>query len=333
VRTISSMRRTVALIAIGTMAWSPAARGADPGSVDATPSPAAPRADQIQFAANEHDLGYRAFIEKRYEEAATHFENAFFAAPNAAELRSAIRARREAGDLARAATLAAIGERRFPGDTVTEKLADEVISQARPQVYELRVRSASACSAAVDERVVTDERLKEFRFFVSPGRHELLVSGPDDRSERVSIDATPGASQTLTFQSAPAPALAPAPAPVQPALTKPFGRAVFLAGAAATTVGVGLTLWSGIDALNSPGQDAVRHACAGVGPGCQEYRQGLAAQLRTNVLLAATGGVAVATAVVGVFFTQWSHPAQPKTGAVQVMTVVGPGQAALLGSF
>jgi hypothetical protein len=43
-----------------------------------------PNAEQTDFAAREHDPGYRAYKANGYEEAAVHFENAFFAAPNPA---------------------------------------------------------------------------------------------------------------------------------------------------------------------------------------------------------------------------------------------------------
>jgi hypothetical protein len=86
---------------------------------------------------------------------------------------------------------------------------------------------------------------------------------------------------------------------------RPFGPTVFVAVAALTTVAAGITVWSGIDTLNSPGTSAVRAKCVGLGPGCPSYEEGRSAQLRTNLLLATTGVFAVATAVVGVFLTQW----------------------------
>src|SRR5258707_14958055 len=88
-----------------------AASSASPAS-----SVASVGAEQLQFAAHEHDLGYRAYLGKQFGDAATHFENAFFAAPNPAELRNAIRARRAGHGLARAATLAAIRQRSFAED-------------------------------------------------------------------------------------------------------------------------------------------------------------------------------------------------------------------------
>ena len=337
------MRRSAAVLGICAVAWSGAARAAD----DAAQA-AAPGADQIQFAAREHDLGYRAYLEKQYDEAASHFENAFFAAPNPAELRSAIRARRDAGELARAATLAAIGQRRFPADPVTSKVAADTITLARSHVYEVQLSSVAEYSVAIDEKIVAAERVKESRVFVTPGAHELLVSWSDDRNQRIAIEAKEGGIQTLKLDPpatpppspvparlpvpvpAPAPVLAPAPTAPPPA-SKPFGPAVFVTGAALTAVGLGLTVWSGIDTLNNPGADAVKTACKGLFETCSQYQTGRDSQLRTNVFLGVTGGLAAATAVVGVFFTDWS-PVRATSGS-RIVPLVGIGQAGFAGSF
>jgi|HubBroStandDraft_6_1064221.scaffolds.fasta_scaffold125741_1 hypothetical protein len=348
-----------AMLAVGAL-LRPIAALADDATHQESSGQSALGADQIQFAAHEHDLGYRAYLAKLYGEAATHFENAFFAAPNPAELRYAIRARRDAAEPARAATLAAIGQRKFAADASMSKLAEEVVAEARPSVYEVRIASETECSVAVDEKIVAVEKVKTFRFFVTPGKHELRVSWSDDRTKTVAIDAKPGASQTLELE-APAP---PGPIPPQPSLpiappvpvvpvppvaptppppaeapsTKPLGPAVFIVGAALTAVGVGLTVWSGIDAQRNPGANAVKADCVGLGQDCPEYQDGLSAQRRTNILLAATGGVAVVTAAVGVFFTRWpggERGGSPAAGGrpVHVEPVFGFREAALRGTF
>jgi hypothetical protein len=335
------MRWTLAMaIALGALA-----SAGNSAAADATPGP-----EQIQFAAHEHDLGYRAYVAKQYDDAAAHFENAFFAAPNPAELRSAIRARRDAGQSARAATLAAIGLRKYPDDAALGKLANETIADARPRVFEVRITSPSECNVTVDEKIVAVEKVRDFRFFVEPGKHELLVGWSDDRTKRVPIDAKAGSAQTLTVE--PPPVAPPSPPPAAPvsnaaaasstvaaapdgpsASWRPFGPAVFLIGAGLTAVGAGLTVWSGIDAQNHPGADAVKRDCVGQGVSCPEYQQGLDAQRRTNILLAATGGVALGTAIVGVFLTQWSHPDARPTRGLRIEPMLGLGQAALLGAF
>ncbi len=290
---------------------------------------------------------------QEYEEAATHFENAFFAAPNPAELRSAIRARRETGQNARAATLAAIGKRKYGSDAALGKVADETIAAARPKVYEIHVTSPEECNVAVDAKVVTAEKATDFRFFVDPGKHELFVGWSEERSTKVSVDATAGASQDLTLTPPPPPppsanarkvdSVFTSGAAPESSSSKPFGPAVFFVGLGLTAVGAGVTVWSGIDTQNNPGTSAVKADCVGQGTSCPQYQQGLSSQLRTNVLIAATGGVGLITAVVGIFFTQWSHPdALPgdaehtpaAAGAgLHLTPVIGPGQAALLGTF
>jgi len=319
------MRRVPALLVAsalsGALASAPAARAAD----------AAP--EQLQFAAQEHDLGYRAYVAKSFDDAATHFENAFFAAPNPAELRSAIRARREGGQLARAATLSAIGQRKYAGEAALVKLAEETIAEARLKVFEVHVISSLECSVAVDDKMVASEKLRDYRFFVDPGKRELVFGWTEGRTKRVPIDAKAGAGQTLTLEPPPIPVkpppeLPPAPEPAP----KPLGPVVFLVGAGLTAVGVGVTLWSGLDTQKNPGTAAVRTDCVGQGTSCPEYQQGLSSQLRTNILLAATGGVAAITAVTGLFFTQWSHVDRPRTG-FQVEPAFGLRTVVLKGEF
>ncbi|MFW5739668.1 MAG: hypothetical protein ACOC1F_04820, partial [Myxococcota bacterium] len=71
-----------------------------PDAYGQTPDP-----EKLKLAAEEFDAGRRAYKLEHYARAATHFENAFRDAPSPQALRMAIRARKEAGHLARAATL------------------------------------------------------------------------------------------------------------------------------------------------------------------------------------------------------------------------------------
>lgn len=337
------MRRLAAVLVVCSAAWSPWARAADAAS--ASPPPGA---DQIQFAAREHDLGYRAYLDKQYDEAASHFENAFFAAPNPAELRSAVRARHDAGELARAATLAAMGQRRFPEDSATNRIAEEVIAEARPHVYEVRIASPVGCSIAVDEKMVIAERLRDSRLFLNPGAHELMISWSEDRNARIPINAAEGGSTSLEVEPpkvAPPPPSPPEPPPppspshgaveaatATPPPPKPLTPAVFVVGAAMTAVSAGFTIWSGIDTVNNPGAGAVRENCVGLGASCSLYEDGRRAQLRTNILLATTCVFGVATAVVGVFFTQWPRPAGTMGVRAQGVSV-GISQDGVEGTF
>lgn len=103
-----------------------------------------------------------------------------------------------------------------------------------------------------------------------------------------------------------------------------------------TAVLIGVTLWSGVDAENNPGAAAVRRDCVGQGTSCPEYKEGLSAQLRTNVLIGVTAVVAAGTAATGIFFTQWSgksgeHRPPPVQGSV--VPLPGGGAFSLSGAF
>jgi hypothetical protein len=107
-------------------------------------------------------------------------------------------------------------------------------------------------------------------------------------------------------EQAPEPVAEPAPPPPPPPPPPAEDRGLkvlpkwaFFSGVGATAVLGGVTIWSGLDTLSTkdkyddhPERTGLKH-------------DGQKAQLRTNVLIGATGLFAVATAVVGVFFTDW----------------------------
>ena len=287
-----------------------------------------PSADRLKSAAEEYDRGRRAFLADDFEGAAVHFENAFRDAPRAETVRLAIRARRKAKQLGRAATLAAVAQQRYPNDPPTAQIAKETLDEAAPALNEYVVECNADCAIAADGRVVSQSDAQNHRIFLEPGPHELGVSFKQGGVAR-HIDAKRGAKNTLAFE-APAAAVASAPpspvVPVTPAparpetpqpSTKPLGPAVFFVALGVTAaVGAG-TIVSGIDAKNSPGVDAVRRACAGKDESCPEYQDGKSAETRTNVLLGVTIGAATITGVLGLFFTQWSSSA-PRTATTGI---------------
>ena len=292
----------------------------------APPPEEPPSADRLKSAAEEYDRGRRAFLAEDFEGAAVHFESAFRDAPRAETVRLAIRARRKAKQLGRAATLAAIAQQRYPNDPQTAQLAKETLDEAGPALHEYNVECNADCAIAADGRVVSQSDAQKHRIFLEPGPHELGVSFKTGGVAR-HIDAKKAGKETLTFEAPPPPAPPPAVVtPVGPPLTtatpppkeKPLSPVVFFVAAGVTVALGAATIVSGIDAKNNPGVDAVRSACAGKDESCPEYQAGKSAETRTNVLLGATIGVAAITGVIGVFFTQWSSSPKsaPATGGV-----------------
>lgn len=286
---------------------------------------AVPGAERLRSAAAEFDAGRRAYLASDYAGAAVHFENAYHDAPRAESMRSAIRAHRAAKELARAATLAAVAREKYASDAPTVALSSDVLASASASLHEVRVACTPECGVAADGRAISTDDSASLRLFLDAGHRELTVSWPHDRSTRITVEAKAGGSDAFTLTapflarpdpsgppapSAPTPATPPRPTPIDtpPPRVKPLSPLVFIVGASLTAVGVGATIVSGIDTVNNPGADVVRQRCAGLDESCPEYQQGRRAQSRTNILLVATGATLAATAVVGLFFTQWTKP-------------------------
>ena len=295
-----------------------------------------PSAERLKSAAEEYDRGRRAFLADEFDSAAVHFENAYRDAPRAETLRLAIRARKNAKQPARAATLAAMAAERYPDDAATAQLAKETLDEAAPHLAELAITCSPSCGLTADGRVVKDEAPKH-RLFLDPGAHELGVSfsgGAGSIARRV--DAKKGVREVLSLSAPPKAAVVTPPPKVVPVVlppvregsNKPLPPVVFFIGVG-ITVGLGAaTVVSGIDAKNHPGKDAVRTACAGKDASCPEYEDGKDAEKRTNILLGVTIGMAALTAVTGLFFTQWSSSVQ-----VGAAPLPGGGAAMASGQF
>lgn len=306
----------------------------------------APSAERIKSAAAEYDAGRRAFTDGKYEDAAIHFENAYHDAPNAQTLRNAIRARKQANQLARAGTLAILAQDRYPDDEQTMSFAKETLNEAAPKLFKLTIACDPQCGVAADGRAVSLEDAKRFSFFLQPGPHSVVVSWPGDRSKSLDIKAKEGQTLTQELEAPPMPVKPPenlggtggaagAGGEEPPPSKKPFGPAVFFVGLGLTAVSGGILIWSGIDTINNPGADTVRQQCVGQGPSCPQYQQGLASQTRTNVLIGVTGGLGLLT-FVSVFLTQWSSPKHEATAArvVPVFDVTPQGgQLGVVGRF
>lgn len=296
---------------------------------------------RVNAAAEEYDKGRRAFLAKSYEQAAVHFENAFRDAPRVEALRSAIRARRAAKQLDRAATLAALALERYADDAATAQLAKEVVDAARPAHLDVKIACSAPCSLVVDGRVAPSGVSIQHELYLTPGAHELSAGFRAGNVTR-SVEGRAGESRTVELVEPPPPPEKPEepvkPPPQKPAVPpppppseKPLPPWVFFVGAGLTVGAGAATAISGLDAQNNPGVDAVRRECAGKDETCPLYQEGKAAELRTNVLLGVTAGLGVATGVIGLFFTRW-RGATPAQGQV-LAPYVGVDRVGVVGRF
>jgi len=90
---------------------------------------------------------------------------------------------------------------------------------------------------------------------------------------------------------------------------------VFFVGAGLTVAAGGVTVWSGIDTQNNPGPERVKRECAAGDENCELYKEGRSKQLRTNVLIGVTGGLALATGLIGALAVDWGGGDKGQTDA------------------
>ena len=280
---------------------------------ESEPTPA-----QVRTAAEAFDRGREAYKSEDYVEAAEQFESADANAPSAAALELAIRARDKAGQLDRAATLAALALVRHPNEASIQKVAPGIVQKAKSQLFELDVKCNDPCDVTVAGRLAPGRRATDRTIFLSPGTYSVRAGWSGERSKSKQVEATGGESSELAFE-APAEVSAPATptkavnAPLAPqsgdegVRQKALPPEVFWIGVGVTAVLGGITLWSGLDTQNNPGANKVKDECQAQKTDCMTlYQQGVDKQHRTNILIGTTATLGIATTVIGVLFTNWA---------------------------
>lgn len=305
------MRVTRRLVSIGAVLVVLAgARAADAAGGDA------PTVEEIKAAEVDFNRGREAYKQGSYTEAAEYFESADQHAPNDRVLELAIGARDKAGALDRSATLAQLGLDRYPNSDRIKKVATPLVERARKELLIVVVECDEACNVLDGTRIVPGRPAMKRTLYLTPGDHSIRAVWSEDRGVTQSVGGKVGETVSVAFKAPPIPKKEEAPLPATPAQEekKPAAEEApptglppiyFFIGAGATAVLGGVTAWSGIDTVKNPGTDVVEKKCVGQGESCPEYKDGRSRQLRTNILIGATSVVGVATAVVGVFFTNW----------------------------
>src|SRR5512139_2200784 len=137
---------------------------------------AGPDPAKLRAAADSFEAGAKSYKDGRHEEAAAHFEAADSAVPSSKALRFAIRARAEAGQASRAATLAALALERYPDDAETKKLAAETVEKLGPSLHRVEVSCASPCLLAAGPRIVHGEAATRWAVYLDPGKQSMGAS-------------------------------------------------------------------------------------------------------------------------------------------------------------
>ena len=312
----------------------------------------APSAGDIRKAASAFDSGREAYKSGAYAEAAEHFELADTHAASDKALEFAIRSRQKAGQLDRAATLAELALRRYPDNHSLQELCDEVLALTAGDLARVSVRCDVPCELVVGTTLVYGRAATDRVVYLEPGEHTMVASWPKQGSAKKKVVAELGGESEVHFER-------PGEAGEDKVTLQPLYRAddtpvedegvedeeeggglppeVFWAGAVLTVVGAGVTVWSGIDTLNNPGEERIETECVGLGTDCKLYKQGKLNELRTNILLGVTGGLGVATGIIGVFATDWSggeqSEAKARGSSPSVQPWLGIGQGVSVGAL
>lgn len=286
----------------------------------------------------------KAFRAGDYRHAAEKFDEAYKRAPHHAPLWNAGRAWHRAGELPRAANIYAKYLREAPPNAPDRNHATAALKEVQAKLGRIDVHATGVGEVKVDGEPFEGEGV-----YVVPGAHVVEGLTTSEPREPVRFPQSVAAGQTVSVALVP-----PAPPPPQPATPTPVAVVVpvsalptgsgatttmttpsssssgispwfFVAGTVLTLAAGGVTVWSGLDVSSK--KDAYL-----AGEQTQaKYDAGKSAELRTNVLIGVTGGLALLTGVTGLFLVDWKGGGSGNKDRVSAK--VGPGQLLFEGSF
>jgi hypothetical protein len=292
-------------------------------------------ADDVSGAANAFSRAQKAELSGDYASAAELYELADGLAPAPEALRSALRARKAAGELEVAAVHAEELLARYSNDPKSTELAKATLDEAAKKLmrYEIACRP-SACTLLVDGAAASADSKENHLVYLAPGTHEIRASFGKNQTDPQSAEGAAGYRGSLGFDAPPEPA-APLRADIGSGVlsggvadsgTSSHGISPwFFASGAIATVGLGAaTIWSGLDVLSAHDSYVKNQTTAG-------YNDGRSRELRTNVLIGATSVVGAATCVLAIF-TNWGgkHGEAAAQPAVQATAAVSGNAASIV---
>lgn len=258
--------------------------------------------DALAKASALYDAGRKAHAEGRHADAARAFAQADDVVPDAAALEAGLVAVLQTDDAALGMDLAGRARRSNDHPKLT-RLADMARARFADRAGRIVVHCES-CTVLVDG--VPQKR--GVAGWVTAGEHAVVIRDGEAKEKRaVVVEAgavvtiLPLSPEEEAAQPAPAALPKPRPAPEEPQRDEagPSPSWFWIGFAATAAVGVGAVI-SGVDTF-------MKHADFAESPSDEAAVEGEAAQTRTNVLLAVTGGLAVVTLALGLFVVDWDR--------------------------
>ncbi|MCB9612183.1 MAG: hypothetical protein H6722_06990 [Sandaracinus sp.] len=325
----------------------------------ASPS-AAQTAQERQAAAEAFDRGTTSLLAEDFNTAARWFEMANNLAPAAPALLQAIRAHQRAGNELRAGTLSLRLVERFPDAGSAVEEAQRILDAMRGSYFLVEVVCDEECAVELDGTLQAHPA-----FFLQPGRaHRVGASfASGNTSEEITGEA--GEQRTLRMTAPEGPAIQAPPGDTgstgvgtqgttgDSAWTRrDDGReepreesgggihpAGFLTTLALTLGSAGVLVWSGMDTLSA--RDAYEEEAASARMSgdytlaSEMLDDGRTKELRTNVLIGTTAGLAAITVILAIVTDWGGSDDEASAGRVSPSLAVGPNgaQVGLGGSF
>lgn len=286
-------------------------------------TPAATESDEDRKAAAKlFAEGQKSYSTGDFRHAAESFEAAYARAPRLAPLWNAARAWHKARELVRAANLYAKYLKLAPPSAPDRNSATAAMRELEPKLARLEIHASGFDDVKLDGVAVEGiDDQGQATVFVTPGSH-VLEGASHGKHATKTVDAPAGASSSVLLHVEPEVAPPPPPPPVALPEEKHKGWSpiVVAVGGGLTAVSAGILIWSGVDTLDQRSTfDAARTQ--------QNLDDGKSKQLRTNVMIGVTAGLAALTAVAAIFLVDWKgHSAEARVG-------VGPGSLTFGGSF
>ena len=272
-------------------------------------------ADDRKQAAKDFAEGDRAFKDGDFRQAAESYERAYRRVPHHSALWNAARAWHRAGELARAANLYARYLREAPPNARDRNSAQRAVNDLSNRLARLEIHATDVGALKVDGEPVDGPSV-----FVTPGAHVVEGRTHDDRPVRE--PQTVDAGDVVSISLVP-PSLVPA-RPEPPPAPPPAGQSthgwspvIVYFGGALTLALAGITVWSGLDTIQQ--KDTFDKS-----PTSNNLDVGKQKETRTNVLVAATSGVAALTLVTAVVLVDWRGASSKEKAAARSDLGDGP---------
>lgn len=264
--------------------------------------------DDAAAAKVQFEEGEKAFAAGDFRLAGNAFEEAYRRKPHHAPLWNAARSWFRAGESVRAANLYVRYLREAPAGSKDRDVATQNLTQLAAKLGKIVLVSAGPKDLKVDDATADKDGN-----FVPPGEHVVSGTGPQG-TVRKSVKVTEGQTLSVTLENPPPPPKDPVIIVEQRSVRLPW--AVVAVGGGLTLAGAGLTIWSGID--TNKGREEFDQKNATPGAATQEdLDDGKSRQLRTNIFLGVTIGLAVLTTAAA-FFVDWKGA--KKVGTLGALT-------------